>query len=264
MVPQPPGRHDAGMDILEALVSMGVNQSVLTQDQKRQLDEDGFLYVPGVLLREQVDAINHRLAKLLEAEAENAGKEVHQEPGTDRLSDLINKGSEFHVIFRSKAVLAAIATVLRWDLKLSSLNARAAKPGSGLQALHADWDRLAVPGDYQVCNSIWLLDDFTPENGATRAVAGTHRSTALPHDNGVDPKAPHPQEQLLLGKAGDVFVFNSHTWHGGTLNRTDKPRRAMHAYFCRRHVQQQLDQKKYIRPETLKQLSEAEKVLMEI
>ena len=252
------------MDILEALVSMGVNQSTLSQDQKKQLDEQGYLHVPGVLTRSQVDAINHRCAQLVEAEGDNAGKEVHQEPGTDRLADLMNKGEEFHVILRSKIVLAGIATALRWDLKLSSLNGRAAKPGQGLQALHADWGRLAVPGDYQVCNSIWLLDDFTTENGATRAVAGTHRSTALPGDEMKDPKDAHPREQLLLGKAGDVFVFNSHTWHGGTLNRTDKPRRAIHAYYCRRHVPQQLDQKKYARPETLRQLSEAERVILDV
>src|SRR5689334_17704459 len=112
-------RHDVSMDILEALVSMGVNQSTLSQDQKKQLDEQGYLHVPSVLTRSQVNAINHRCAQLLEAEGENAGKEVHQEPGTDRLADLMNKGDEFHVILRSKIVLAGIATALRWDLKLS-------------------------------------------------------------------------------------------------------------------------------------------------
>ena len=252
------------MDILDALVSMGVNQSVLKPTEKATLDVDGFLHIPGVLNRTQIDAINARQQELLNEEGDHAGTEVHQEPGTDRLSDLINKGTAFHVVLKSKKVLAAIASVLRWDLKLSSLNARAAQPGSGLQELHADWGRLEVPGDYQVCNSIWLLDDFTPENGATRAVAGTHRSTALPGDKMPDPKAAHPSERLLLGKAGDVFVFNSHTWHGGTLNRTDKPRRAIHGYFCRRHVTQQLDQQKYLRAETREQLSDAELTILDV
>jgi len=122
-------------------------------------------------------------------------------------------------------------------LKLSSLNSRAAQPGQGLQALHADWGRLEVPGDYQVCNSIWLLDDFTPDK-RRHSCGGRHasREPKCPAMKCPTRRAPHPSEQLLLGKAGDVFVFNSHTWHGGTLNRTSKPRRAMHAYFCRRHV----------------------------
>jgi ectoine hydroxylase-related dioxygenase (phytanoyl-CoA dioxygenase family) len=46
-------------------------------------------------------------------------------------------------------------------------------------------------------------------------------------------------------------VFNSHTWHGGTLNRTDKPRRALHSYFCRRSHPQQLNQRQYLSPATI-------------
>ena len=136
------------------------------------------------------------------------------------------------------------------DLKLSSLNSRAALPGEGLQALHADWSGPVAPGDYQVCNSIWLLDDFTEHNGATRVVPGTHRSGSLPRDAMADPKAAHPHEQKLLAPAGTVVIFNSHVWHGGTLNSTDQPRRALHSYFCRRNQPQQLDQRAYIRPET--------------
>ena len=250
------------MDILEALVSLGVNQSTLTVDEKRHLDEKGFLHLPAVLTATEVEAINRRQQELLDEEGDRAGLEVHQEAGADRLADLINKGPVFHVVLRSRRVLAAVATVLRWDLKFSSLNSRAARPGQGLQELHSDYGRLEVPGDHQGCNSIWLLDDFTPQNGATRAVPGTHRSTKLPTDEMSDPRAAHPNEQLLLGKAGDVFMFNTHTWHGGTLNRTDRPRRAMHAYFVRRHQRQQLDQQKYLRDETRRQLSEAELVIL--
>ena len=46
-------------------------------------------------------------------------------------------------------------------------------------------------------------------------------------------------------------MFNSHLWHGGTRNRTAPPRRALHSYFTRRGNGQQLDQREYIRPETL-------------
>lgn len=245
------------MTIAESLVALGVTDDTLSLEEKAQLDRDGFLPLPGLLLPEQVEQINARLAALLADEGENAGKEVHQEAGTDRLSDLVNKGEVFEVCFTHPKVLAAIAHVLGGELQLSSLNARAALPGQGLQALHADWGKPVEPGDYKVCNSIWLLDDFTPQNGATRAVAGSHRSGKMPGDVMPDPKQPHPDEMLLLGKAGTVVIFNSHTWHGGTLNQTDKPRRAMHSYFSRRDQHQQLDQKKYLRPETRERLSEA-------
>jgi ectoine hydroxylase-related dioxygenase (phytanoyl-CoA dioxygenase family) len=159
-------------------------------------------------------------------------------------------------------VLAGIAHVLQGDLKLSSLNSRAALPGEGLQALHADWHGPVEPDAYMVCNSIWLLDDFTEQNGATRVVPGSHRSGKSPRDELPDPRATHPREIKLLAPAGTVVIFNSHVWHGGTLNTTDQRRRALHSYFCRRDQPQQLDQGKYLRPETNARLSPAARFIL--
>jgi ectoine hydroxylase-related dioxygenase (phytanoyl-CoA dioxygenase family) len=250
------------LDITQALYALGVREDTLTQQEKAQLDCDGYLPLRGVMTLEQVEAICRRQAELLAVEGDKAGLEVHQERGTDRLSDLINKGSMFHIVLTEPRVLAAVAHVLCGDMKLSSLNSRNALPGQGLQGLHADWGRLETPDLYQVCNSLWLLDDLTPENGATRLVPGSQRSGKTPSDEMADPSAPHPKEILALGSAGDVFVVNSHTWHGGTLNRTERPRRMMHGYFCRRHQPQQLDQQKFLRRSTWEQLSEAARVVL--
>jgi ectoine hydroxylase-related dioxygenase (phytanoyl-CoA dioxygenase family) len=43
--------------------------------------------------------------------------------------------------------------------------------------------------------------------------------------------------------------MNAHVWHGGTANRTDAPRLAMHAFYCRRDKPQQQYQKQLLRPE---------------
>ena len=250
------------MDIRTALYKLGVRDNTLAADEKEQLDRDGYVHLRGILSPDHIAEIKTRQQELLDAEGDKAGTEVHQERGTDRLSDLINKGEMFHIVLTEPRVLAAIAHVLQYDLKLSSLNSRNALPGQGLQGLHADWGRLETPGTYQVCNSLWMLDALTPENGATRLVPGTHRNGKVPSDDMADPTAPHPDEILALGDPGDVFIVNSHTWHGGTLNRTDGPRRVMHGYFCRRHQPQQLDQQRYIRPETWDSLSEAARVVL--
>jgi ectoine hydroxylase-related dioxygenase (phytanoyl-CoA dioxygenase family) len=80
----------------------------------------------------------------------------------------------------------------------------------------------------------------------------------------ADPMASHPDEVLLVAPAGTVVIFNSHTWHGGTLNQSSKPRRAIHSYFCRRHQPQQVDQRKYIGPETTVRLSEAARFILDV
>lgn len=253
----------AATDMEVALRELGVRDDTLTDDEKARLDRDGYLPLFGVLSAEDVDALNRRLTELIAAEGDRAGLEVHQETGTNRLADLVNKDPLFEVCFSHPRVLAAIRHVLG-EFRLSSLNSRAALPGQGHQSLHADFGQPVPPGDYHVCNSIWLLDDFTPDNGATRVVPGSHRSARMPSEAMADPADPHPDEVLLTGPAGTVVVFNSHLWHGGTLNRSSRPRRAMHSYFCRRTVPQQLDQASYIRPETFARLTPAQRFILDV
>lgn len=245
------------------LTKLGVREDTLSPAEKDFLDQHGYVNLGQLLSPEQLQHINERLAQLLQEEGENAGSELLDSPyirhpkeaGADRLADLVNKGSVFDIFYTHPKVLAAMARVMGPDFKLSSLNYRAAKPGMGLQKLHADWHEAVAPGDYKVCNSIWLLDDFSRANGATRVVPGTHLRGDLPQDVLDDPLAPHPDEVLIEAPAGSVFVFNSHTWHGGTNNHTDRPRRAVHSYFCRRDQPQQVDQKRYILQETKARLA---------
>jgi ectoine hydroxylase-related dioxygenase (phytanoyl-CoA dioxygenase family) len=94
-----------------------------------------------------------------------------------------------------------------------------------------------------------MLDDFTHDNGPTRMVPGSHKWGTRPQDVLGDPMAPHPDEVLLIGKAGSIAVMNAHLWHGGTANRTAAPRLAMHAFYCRRDKPQQQYQKQLLRPD---------------
>ena len=80
-------------------------------------------------------------------------------------------------------------------------------------------------GDW-VCNSVWMLDDFTVDNGALRVVPGSHRWKTLPQDVLDDCFAAHPEQTLITGRAGSVVVMNAHIWHAGLENRTAFPRTA--------------------------------------
>jgi ectoine hydroxylase-related dioxygenase (phytanoyl-CoA dioxygenase family) len=134
--------------------------------------------------------------------------------------------------------------------KLSSLNARSANPRShSRQPLHVDMGLLPDARGYSVCNSVWMLDDFTTENGALRVVPGSHRWGKKPQDELPDPEGSHPDEKLVTGKAGTVVIMNAHLWHGGTENRTDAPRGALHAFYCRYDIPQQQYQKRLIPPD---------------
>ena len=96
---------------------------------------------------------------------------------------------------------------------------------------------------------MWMLDDFTPDNGALHVVPRSHRWGRLPQDALADPRGLHPDEVLVTGRAGTIVVLNAHPWHGGLANRARTPGTAVHAFYCRRDKPQQQHQRALLRAE---------------
>ncbi len=232
----------------------------MTDADRRQLDEQGYLVLPGLMPPGLLEALRRRIDELFAEEGDRAGSEFKTEPGARRLANLVNKGKIFEQVILAPEVLEAMACVLGPRFKLSSLNVRSADPRTeDSQPLHADSAAIADDAGYWVCNSVWMLDDFTPENGATRMVPGSHRWRRLPPP---EMYGPHAEEQLVTGRAGTVAIMNAHMWHGGTANRTDLPRRAMHVYYTRWDKPQQQWQKKWLSAEVQRRLTaEARRIL---
>lgn len=229
---------------------------MLSEQEKQQLDEVGLLVLPGFITPARQAALRQRIAELFAELGAEAGAEFKQEPQTDRLANLLNHGALFEALVSEPKVLAGVAHVLGPEFKLSSLNARSARPHSDwVQPLHCDTGALPDERGHKVCNVIWLLDDFTPTNGPTRFVPGTHRAGRLPQDVLADASALHPEEVFLVAPAGTIAIMNAHLWHGGTANHTAQPRLALHSFYCRRDQPQQQYQKQLLAPAVQAQLS---------
>ena len=128
-----------------------------------------------------------------------------------------------------------------------------------------------------------MLDDMTETNGATRVVPGSHKWVPInvpdvnmaevkvvevrPEDVPIipkDPKAPHPKEIKVTGKAGSVAVINGSIWHGGTLNESGAPRRVLHLAIGRRDLPQQLNEREHLTPELYERTNAAQRFLLDI
>jgi hypothetical protein len=228
----------------------------LSEGETRQLDEDGYVVREDFMDGAMLSRLREGVARLFAEEGEAAGAEFKQEFGCRRLANLVDKGEIFRTVIALPALLEYVRHVLGPDFKLSSLNARSVNPhGVGAQPLHADMAAIADDQGYWVCNTLWMLDDFTPENGTLRLVPGSHRWRQLPQQVLTDPLADHPQQVLVTGRAGTLVVVNAHLWHAGTANRTASSRTALHAFYCRRDKPQQQYQKKLLRPEVQHTLS---------
>jgi hypothetical protein len=212
---------------------------------RRQLADDGYAVLPGLIDAAWLNTLRARVEALYAAEGDRAGIEVHQEAGTRRLANLVDKGSEFDGIVAHPLVLAAVGAVIGRPFRLSSLNARDALLGGGHQPLHVDWSQ-PPDGAFHVCNSLWMLDDLDSANGCTRLVPGSHRHRLAPGQALADRAAPHPDEVLLTAPAGSVCIFNGHVWHGGTRNVSGRPRRCLHAYYAASEHPQQTDQRTHL------------------
>jgi ectoine hydroxylase-related dioxygenase (phytanoyl-CoA dioxygenase family) len=222
---------------------------VLAEDRRR-LDEVGFLVLPH-FFDDDLVRIRDAVQAVFEREGERAGAEFKLEPGCRRLANLIDKDPLFGEVIRRPRLLAYVRAVLGPRIKLSSCNVRSVNPHwDQPQPLHADMGALPDERGYWVCNTVWMLDDFTPDNGPLRAVPGSHRWGKLPQEVLADARAPHPDEVVIHGQAGTVVIMNAHLWHGGLPNRTARPRTAFHAFYCRRDKPQQQYQKQLLRPET--------------
>jgi ectoine hydroxylase-related dioxygenase (phytanoyl-CoA dioxygenase family) len=218
--------------------------------QRRELDEKGYVLLEDAMGDALLTELRASIRNLFESEGDRAGQEFRTEANAHRLANLVDKGDVFRRAIVLPEVLECVRHVLGPGIKLSSLNARSADPHSEAgQPLHVDMAAIPDEQGYWVCNTIWMLDDFTSDNGATRMIPGSHRWGTRPQDVLDDPLAPHPEEVLLTGRAGSIAVMNAHLWHGGTANRTSSPRLAMHAFYCRRDKPQQQYQKQLLRPE---------------
>jgi ectoine hydroxylase-related dioxygenase (phytanoyl-CoA dioxygenase family) len=222
----------------------------MTGHERQQLDAHGYVLLENFMDAALLAELRQRILELFDEEGDRAGHEFKTEEHARRLANLVDKGDVFRRAIVLPDLLAAVRQVLGPDIKLSSLNARSADPRTDVgQPLHVDMGALPDEKGYWVCNTVWMLDDFTAENGATRLIPGSHTWGTRPQDVLDDPMAPHPAEMLLTGKAGSVAVMNAHMWHGGTANKTQAPRLAMHGFYCRGDKPQQQYQKALVRPE---------------
>lgn len=237
----------------------------MKENQTVQLEQDGYVILNRMLGASELASLRQRLEELWDQEGDAAGKENYIEAGARRLANLADKDERFRALMCNPRVLEFVQTVIGPDIRLNMLNARDALPNSeGAQPLHADTDHGGVPDarGYYVCTVIWMIDDFTRANGATRLVPGSQRSGKVPKEVLSDPFAAHANEIFVEGKAGDVIIFNGHAWHAGGANKTGQRRRAILIHYVRADHPAHLNYKEAISPQLREHLSPIERQIL--
>lgn len=237
----------------------------MNDEQRKQLDEQGYLIFKGLLPPDQIESLRTKVEELWGTEGEKAGEENYIEPGVRRLANLANKGDIFREIYSHPQVLEVIEAVMGSEIRASMVNARDVPPHTGARMpFHMDSDkgRHRDEKGFSAATAIWMLDPFTVENGATAFVPGSHLIGKSPKQVLTDLNASHPDEIVLEGEAGDVLVFNGHCWHAGRPNLTDGHRRALLVHYLRADVPRPENRRQYLDRERAAELSSGERELL--
>ncbi|MED5523925.1 MAG: phytanoyl-CoA dioxygenase family protein [Pseudomonadota bacterium] len=137
--------------------------------------------------------------------------------GRDWRHAQVDLAPEVMALCRLPVLLAAVGELIGERFFLAQVEGREPLAGGGWQQLHRDFSANR-PGD--TVNAIAFLDDYGPDNGATRIVPGSHRG---PWQGGGDETGAVG----LSGQGGDILVFDADLVHGAGLNRSGERRRSL-------------------------------------
>jgi len=207
------------------------------------LEESGFVVLPGPFPVEQLGAV----ADAYDAEVDAAvGDDIHVGSTSTRVVDFVNRDPLFDPLYVYPPLLDGAALTVGLTFKLSSLHARTLRPGSTVLDIHVDVEHDST--DWPLLGFIFMVDAFTPDNGATRFIPGSHRWGHSPRD--VRLQEYTAQLVSACGRAGSLLVFNGSTWHGQGVNSANRPRRSLQGAFIPRGGRAGTDFSGRMSPET--------------
>ncbi len=124
-------------------------------------------------------------------------------------------------------------------------------PGESSQILHRDrgvWGGYIPRKIETQFSTVWAINDFTKENGATQVVPGSHKW----HKD----RQPLPEEIAFAEmQAGSVFIYTGSVLHGGGTNNTDEPRLGVFLHYAPSWLRQEENQYLSCPPEVAKDFS---------
>jgi ectoine hydroxylase-related dioxygenase (phytanoyl-CoA dioxygenase family) len=195
-----------------------------------EVERNGICVVDDFVPAELLARIRRRIDELNASERRGGDAFLESEGANQRVFNLVNKGEVFEEIVQHPDVMGAMNKLLGGDFILSGFSSNTTSPGGEEMMLHSDSGYVPPPHpEYLLsANAVWMIDDFTEENGGTRYVPGSHKLRTNP-ELGKD-----YETVALTGRAGSVAFLHGYTWHktGANVSR-DQVRRALFAYYVR-------------------------------
>jgi hypothetical protein len=231
----------------------------LAADAAQELQDRGFTVVSDAVPPTRLERLSHAYDAAM---ASATGADLKVGSTTTRLDDFVNWGEETDALYLFPPLLDACRRVIGRPFKLSSLFARTLRPHSLNGKLPVDVRRDSV--DWRLVGFILMIDEFWPDNGATRFVPGSHRCLQAPDAHFSELRSEHEDQVQACGPAGSLLIFNGSTWHDHGVNTTDAPRRSIQGAFIPREGNAAVEFSTKLKPETRARLSSLARYVLAI
>lgn len=188
------------------------------------LERDGYVVLAGLLSPDDCDEMRRAVTPLLGRHGRNS----FEGERTQRVYSVLAKTRAADRVVDHPRVLALLDRLLSPNYLLSQLQVINIEPGESAQLLHTDDGFYPVPRPRRAlaAATVWAVDPFTADNGATVVVPRSHTwpDGRIPTD--ADDAVP------VEMPAGSCVFFLGTLWHGGGANRASRPRLALTAQYC--------------------------------
>lgn len=207
-----------------ATVSSGATVSAAVVDADlAALERDGYVILDNLLTETECEDVRAAVTPLLD----RTGRNTFEGRLTQRVYSVLNKTRACDRMVDHPRVLALLDRLLLPNYLLSQLQVINIQPGEDAQLLHHDDGMYPVPRPRPPLSAatVWAIDAFTEENGATVVLPGTNRwGDRQPADGDTRVKA--------VMSPGSCVFFVGTLWHGGGANASADARLAVTAQYC--------------------------------
>jgi hypothetical protein len=203
--------------------SGGSVDSAIVEADLAALYRDGYVIWENLLSTEQCRQIREVVRPWLG----HTGRNSFEGRRTQRIYGVLSRTRVCDRLVDNPRVLAVLDQLLMPNYLLSALQAINIQPGETAQLAHHDDGFYPIPRPRAplAAATIWAIDDFTADNGATVVIPGSHR---------WGKRRPSPDDHALpvVMPAGSCVFFVGTLWHGGGANNTSRERLAVTAQYC--------------------------------
>ena len=196
------------------------------------LARDGYAVVPDVLDSAEIEAVRAALAP--EFAKGYRGRNPFEGHDTQRVYCLVAKSRAFDRLILDPLVLEVCERALGPNFLLTATLAIKLEAGESAQDFHYDdvFYRVPRPRPAISLSTLWAIDDFTPDNGATLVYPGSHRW-------GDERPAELPDVVATTMRAGSVLLYYGTLVHAGGANRSTGDRLGISIQYAAAWARQQ-------------------------